>query len=35
VNGVVRNDAGWYAAFPQIKPGDAYYLAPEQRVVLW
>ena len=35
VNGVVRNDAGWYAAFPAIKPGDAYYLAPAQRVVLW
>ena len=35
VNGVVRNDAGWYAAFPAIKPGDAYYLAPEERVVLW
>ena len=35
VNGVVRNDGGWYAAFPQIKPGDAYYLTPEQRVVLW
>ena len=25
VNGVVRNDAGWYAAFPQIKAGDTYY----------
>jgi putative endopeptidase len=35
VNGVVRNDAGWYAAFPAIKPGDTYYLAPEERVVLW
>jgi putative endopeptidase len=35
VNGVVRNDAGWYAAFPAIKPGDAYYLTPEERVVLW
>jgi putative endopeptidase len=35
VNGVVRNDAGWYAAFPAIKAGDAYYLAPEERVVLW
>jgi putative endopeptidase len=35
VNGVVRNDSGWYAAFPAIKPGDAYYLAPEERVVLW
>jgi len=35
VNGVVRNDDGWYAAFPQIKPGDAYYLAPAERVSLW
>jgi putative endopeptidase len=35
VNGVVRNDAGWYAAFPQIRPGDAYYLAPAERVTLW
>jgi putative endopeptidase len=35
VNGVVRNDAGWYAAFPQIRPGDAYYLAPQDRVSLW
>lgn len=35
VNGVVRNDDGWYAAFPQIKPGDAYYLAPGERVSLW
>jgi putative endopeptidase len=35
VNGVVRNDAGWYAAFPQIKSTDAYYLAPAERVVLW
>jgi len=35
VNGVVRNDAGWYAAFPQIRPGDAYYLAPQDRVRLW
>jgi putative endopeptidase len=35
VNGVVRNDDGWYAAFPQIKPGDPYYLPPEQRIRLW
>ncbi len=35
VNGVVRNDDGWYAAFPQIRAGDAYYLSPEQRVALW
>jgi len=35
VNGVVRNDDGWYAAFPDVKPGDAYYLPPDQRVRLW
>ena len=35
VNGVVRNDDGWYAAFPEIKPTDAYYLPPDRRVHLW
>jgi putative endopeptidase len=35
VDGVVRNDDGWYAAFPQIKAGDTYYLPPGQRVRLW
>jgi predicted metalloendopeptidase len=35
VNGVVRNDDAWYQAFPQVKPGDAYYLAPGERVALW
>jgi predicted metalloendopeptidase len=35
VNGVVRNDDGWYSAFPQIRAGDAYYLSPEERVALW
>jgi putative endopeptidase len=35
VNGVVRNDDGWYAAFPQIKAGETYYLAPGERVRLW
>ena len=35
VNGVVRNDDGWYAAFPDIKPGDKFYTAPDQRVHLW
>jgi putative endopeptidase len=35
VNGVVRNDDGWYAAFPEIKAGDKYYLAPDKRVHLW
>ena len=35
VNGVVRNDDGWYAAFPDVKPGDALYLPPEPRVRMW
>jgi predicted metalloendopeptidase len=35
VNGVMRNTAGWYEAFPQIKPGDAFYLPPAERVSLW
>ncbi len=35
VNGVVRNDDNWYAAFPQVKAGDAYYLPPKLRVRLW
>ena len=35
VIGVVRNDDGWYAAFPEVKPGDTYYLAPDKRVKLW
>ena len=34
VNGVVRNFAPWYAAFG-VKPGDAMYLPPEQRVSVW
>ena len=35
VDGVVRNDDGWYGAFPQIKSGDTYYLPPAERVHLW
>jgi putative endopeptidase len=35
VNGVVRNSGGWYEAFPQVKPGDALYLPPAERVSLW
>jgi predicted metalloendopeptidase len=35
VNGVVRNDDGWYAAFPEIKPAQKDYLPPDQRVHLW
>ena len=34
VNGVVRNIDAWYAAF-DIKPGDALYVAPDQRVKIW
>ncbi|WP_404713103.1 M13 family metallopeptidase [Sphingomonas sp. MMS24-J13] len=34
VNGIVRNIDGWYAAFG-IKPGDALYIAPEQRARVW
>ena len=35
VNGVLRNDDGWYAAFPGVKAGDRYYLPPERRIRLW
>lgn len=34
VNGIVRNFAPWYKAFG-VKPGDAMYLPPEQRVSIW
>jgi endothelin-converting enzyme/putative endopeptidase len=34
VNGVVRNDSNWYAAF-NVKPGDKLYLPPDKRVPLW
>ena len=34
VNGIVRNVDPWYAAF-DVKPGDALYLPPEQRVQIW
>ena len=34
VNGPTRNIDAWYAAFG-IKPGDAYYLDPDQRVRIW
>jgi len=33
-NGPVRNFDPWYKAF-DVKPGDALYLAPEQRVRVW
>ncbi len=34
VNGTVRNQPGWYAAF-DVKPGDKLYVAPEDRVKIW
>jgi putative endopeptidase len=34
VNGAVRNIDAWYEAFG-VMPGDALYLAPEERVRLW
>ncbi|TCP36016.1 M13 family metallopeptidase [Sphingomonas sp. BK235] len=34
VNGIVRNVDAWYAAFG-VKPGDALYLAPKDRVKIW
>jgi putative endopeptidase len=33
-NGTVRNMDAWYAAF-DVQPGDALYLAPEDRVTIW
>jgi putative endopeptidase len=32
--GATRNQNQWYAAFG-VKPGDKYYLPPDQRVHLW
>ncbi len=32
--GATRNQNEWYNAFG-VKPGDKYYLPPEQRVHLW
>ena len=34
VNGVVRNHDAWYEAF-DVKPGDALYLPPQERVRIW
>jgi len=34
INGVVRNVDAWYEAF-DVQPGDALYLAPEDRVRIW
>jgi len=33
-NGPLRNIDAWYKAF-DVKPGDAMYLPPEQRVRIW
>ena len=33
-NGIVRNFQPWYNAF-DVKPGDAMYIPPEQRVKIW
>ena len=33
-NGTLRNQPGFYEAFG-VKPGDAMYLAPDQRVTIW
>ena len=34
VNGVVRNIDAWYEAF-DVEPGDALYLAPQERAAIW
>jgi putative endopeptidase len=34
INGTIRNVSGWYSAF-DVKPGDALYIAPENRVHIW
>ena len=34
VNGVVRNIDAWYEAF-DVAPGDALYLAPQERAAIW
>ena len=33
-NGIVRNFDAWYSAF-NVKPGDALYIPPEERVKIW
>ncbi len=33
-NGTVKNQPGFYSAFG-VKEGDAMYLAPDQRVLMW
>jgi predicted metalloendopeptidase len=34
VNGPTQNLDAWYSAF-DVKPGEAHYLAPKDRVVIW
>ncbi len=34
VNGSVRNLEAWYVAF-DVQEGDALYLPPEERIVIW
>lgn len=34
VNGVVRNHDAWYEAF-DVQPGEALYLPPSERVLIW
>jgi putative endopeptidase len=34
VNGPAQNIDGWYSAF-DVKPGEAHYLAPKDRVTIW
>ena len=34
VNGVVHNIDAWYDAFG-VKPGEKFYVAPEDRVRIW
>jgi putative endopeptidase len=34
INGTIRNVDGWYDAFG-VKPGDALYVAPQDRVRIW
>jgi putative endopeptidase len=35
INGVVYNMPEFYSAFPDVKPGDKLFRAPEQRPVIW
>jgi putative endopeptidase len=34
VNGPSQNIDGWYSAF-DVKPGEAHYLSPKDRVTIW